>query len=32
MDKGKEKEFKFGKMELNMKAIGNLIKLMVMAG
>jgi hypothetical protein len=31
MDKGKEKAFKFGRMGLNMKAIGNLIKLMAMA-
>lgn len=30
-DKGKEKAFKFGRMGLNMKAIGNLIKLMAMA-
>ena len=29
-DKGKEKAFRFGRMELNMKAIGNLIRLMVM--
>ena len=30
-DKEKEKAFRFGRMEPNMKAIGNLIRLMVMA-
>ena len=30
-DRGKEKESRFGRMEPNMKAIGNLIKLMAMA-